>query len=142
MLCLSRQLLQQIREHARESYPQEGCGAMLGWAHGKSKEVRQVEAIPNERLEQASRRFLISSKAVRELERRAEERGWAVLGFFHSHPDAESVPSLYDREHAWPWYSYLIVSVREGQSRDERCWNLRDDRSGFQREELVILGGD
>ena len=65
-----------------------------------------------------------------------------VLGFFHSHPDVAAVPSDYDRNHAWPWFSYLIVSVQEGESEEARSWVLREDRSGFGEERLVITDTD
>jgi len=59
-----------------------------------------------------------------------------VVGFFHSHPDHPASPSAFDLEHAWPYYSYLIVSVGRGRVADARAWRLATDRSRFEPETL------
>ena len=55
------------------------------------------------------------------------------MGIYHSHPDSPASPSEYDRDHAWPWFSYIIVSVNAGIAAEALAWKLRDDRSGFDR---------
>ena len=49
-------------------------------------------------------------------------------------PDHPAQPSQYDLDHAWPFFSYVIVSVRDGEPRELRSWRLRDDRSQFDEE--------
>ena len=71
-----------------------------------------------------------------EAEKRAREQGMDVLGFYHSHPNAEARPSRFDLDHAWPFYSYLIVSVSQGRAGAMTCWRLTDDRSRFIPEEI------
>ena len=61
-----------------------------------------------------------------------------MVGFYHSHPEAEAIASNYDRDHAWPWYSYIIVSVKDRQARELRSWTLRDDRSAFDEEPVSV----
>ncbi len=63
------------------------------------------------------------------------ELGAELLGFYHSHPDHPARPSQYDLDHAWPFFSYIIVSVRDGVPEDMTSWRLRDDRSAFDQEE-------
>ena len=58
------------------------------------------------------------------------------MGWYHSHPDHPARPSEFDREHAWPWYSYIIVSVAAGKPQDMTSWRLADDRSHFLPEEI------
>jgi proteasome lid subunit RPN8/RPN11 len=55
---------------------------------------------------------------------------------FHSHPDHPAQPSEFDREHAWPNFSYLITSVGEGKARVTRAWSLREDRTAFAEDLL------
>ena len=57
------------------------------------------------------------------------------MGYYHSHPDHPARPSEFDREHAWPGVSYLIVSVEKGKVADARSWRLTDDREKFDEEE-------
>ena len=83
------------------------------------------------------RRFLVRPSDYREAEKRASDAGGELLGFYHSHPDHPARPSQYDLDHAWPFFSYVIVSVREGVSEDMTSWRLREDRSAFDPEELT-----
>src|SRR4028118_2183609 len=77
--------------------------------------------------EERSRRFLIEPHKIKEFEERAEAQRMGVLGFYHSHPDHPAEPSEYDRNHAWPGYSYVIASVGPGAAQDARSWPLSDD---------------
>jgi proteasome lid subunit RPN8/RPN11 len=69
-------------------------------------------------------------------ERYAREKGLDVIGFYHSHPDSPAVPSQYDLDHAWPTYSYIIVSVKSNGAEDLRSWEMEADRSRFNTEEI------
>jgi len=121
-----------IRAHGAETYPNECCGALIG----RAGSVTQILALPNLTDEGPRRRFLVTPKDYREAERRAGEVGGELLGFYHSHPDHPARPSQYDLDHAWPFFSYVIVSVREGVSGEMTSWRLREDRSGFDQEDL------
>ena len=70
-------------------------------------------------------------------EKFAAEKGLEVVGFYHSHPDHPAVPSQYDLDHAWPLYSYIVVSVRTGHGEDLRSWEMHSDRSRFDEEEIL-----
>ena len=59
-----------------------------------------------------------------------------VLGIYHSHPDVAARPSQFDLDHAWPDFSYLIVSVVKGKAVESNSWRLRDDRSAFDQEAI------
>ena len=85
------------------------------------------------------RRFLVRPSDYRDAERRAAAIGAELLGFYHSHPDHPAEPSQYDLDHAWPFFSYVIVSVRNGAPGDMTSWRLRDDRSAFDPEELIYV---
>jgi len=37
-------------------------------------------------------------------------------------------------KNALPWYSYVIVSVENGEAKDFSNWTLNDDGSDFTRE--------
>jgi proteasome lid subunit RPN8/RPN11 len=132
-LLLGGHVLASIREHAEATYPEEACGGLLGRA-GEDGTVQIVEAVTlaNSRDEQRDRRYLIGPDDVLSLERRAAAAGLHVVGYFHSHPDAPAVPSGFDREHAWPWYIYMIVSVLGGSMTDARAWRLSGDRESFE----------
>ena len=142
MIGLGAIHLEAIRLHGERDYPYECCGLLIGrFIEYSRKVVSQVYPISNAREEAAKRnRFLIRPEELLQGERHARARNLAVLGFYHSHPDAQAVPSQYDQDHAWPTYSYVVVSVLKGTARELRSWELQPDRSRFDEEE--ILQGD
>ena len=121
-----------IRAHGAETYPNECCGALIG----RDGVITETLALPNMTDEGPRTRFRVTPKDYREAERRASDAGGELLGFYHSHPDHPARPSQYDLDHAWPFFSYVIVSVREGVSGDMTSWRLREDRSAFDQEDL------
>jgi proteasome lid subunit RPN8/RPN11 len=70
-------------------------------------------------------------------ERDAAKRGELVLGFYHSHPDHPARPSEYDRTHAWPFYSYIIVSIAGRDAVDMTSWLLDDQGGTFTRQDII-----
>ena len=69
-------------------------------------------------------------------DREARAAGLDIVGYYHSHPDHPSRPSDFDRDHAWPDQSYLIVAVAGGKPASVQSWRLRDDRSAFDEEAI------
>jgi proteasome lid subunit RPN8/RPN11 len=140
MIELNERQLTEMREHAQRDYPFECCGLMLGRFAESRKVVAQTYPISNAREEEAKRnRFLIRPEELMRGEKYARENGFDVVGFYHSHPDDRAVPSQYDLEHAWPTYSYIVVSVEKGQAVDLRSWEMESDRSRFNEEEITIV---
>jgi proteasome lid subunit RPN8/RPN11 len=121
-----------IRRHGAETYPNECCGALVG----RDGMVTAAYALPNTTEEGPRRRFMVRPQDYREAERRASESGAELLGFYHSHPDHPARPSQYDLDHAWPFFSYIIVAVRAGTPEAMTSWRLRDDRSTFDQESI------
>ena len=121
-----------IRAHGAETYPNECCGALIG----RDGVVSDIFALPNTTEEGPRTRFLVRPQDYQAAERRASDVGAELLGFYHSHPDHPARPSQYDLDHAWPYFSYVIVSVREGVSGEMTSWRLREDRSVFDQEDL------
>ena len=127
-----------IHDHAKETYPEECSGVMVGMDVGEMKIVVDVWRAENTFEEdERGHRFLIDPKEYIAFEKRAGERDMDILGVYHSHPDHPAEPSDYDREHAWPGWSYVIASVSENGIEDMRSWLLKDDRSGYKDEPIV-----
>lgn len=119
-----------IRAHGRETFPHECCGAMLG----RDGVVSEAHPLPNTTEEGPRRRFLVRPDDYRGAEKRARDTGLDLLGFYHSHPDHPARPSHYDLDHAWPSFSYVIVSVMSGEDKLLTSWRLTADRSAFDEE--------
>jgi len=154
-LTISRSHMAAIYQHGAADYPSECCGILLGKANGEAKRVTEVVALKNIRhdpsyaqellpVEDPAReternRFLIDPLDQLQVEKDARTRRLEVLGYYHSHPDHPARPSIYDREHAWPWYSYIIVSVERGFARDLTCWVLADGGGTFIPEPVEVV---
>ena len=128
---------ERIRLHLCRAYPDEGCGVLLG-REGGAREVVGTIALENRREESRHNRYLISPEQFLAADRAARAAGLDVIGFFHSHPDHPARPSAFALQHAWPYYSYLIVNVTRGEAGDARSWRLAEDRSAFEEETLEI----
>ena len=139
MIRLKKGDLESIRKFAQETYPNECCGIMVGSVDGDIKSVSELIPAVNERTDSLANRFLITSDFVQEIEAKLRHTDSSIVGFFHSHPDVPARPSAYDQGHAWPWYSYLIVSVMKGQAGEVLNWKLKDDRSAFDPETIDVL---
>jgi proteasome lid subunit RPN8/RPN11 len=143
-LEISAELAEEIREHGARKYPHECCGALLGRegaANNSGELERQILGLlpsVNRWEDSPQNRFSVTAEDVREAEKAARFQGLEVLGWYHSHPDHPARPSEYDREHAWPWYSYVIVSVNAGEPAELTSWRLNDDRAQFSPEAVKI----
>jgi len=153
-LWISAHLAEKIRSHGAETYPHECCGALLGrdsealdagayenpsgeWSK-PAREVLALFPLINRRDDSPRNRFSVTAKDVLEADKAGEQQGLQVIGWYHSHPDHPARPSQYDQDHAWPWYSYIIVSVQKGAPQDMTSWRLNDDRAGFSPEGIEI----
>jgi len=136
-LEISEKQLEEIGRHGARAYPNECCGALLGVADGDAKRVRALLALDNRRQGEAARtRFLVTADDHLWAEKEARAQGLDIVGWYHSHPDHPARPSEFDREHAWPWYSYIVVGVARGEPQEATSWVLAEDRSRFNEEKI------
>jgi len=141
-LKILRECAEKIRAHAVEAYPNECCGALFGHDAAreeggeKPREVLQIHPLVNRREDSPRNRFSVDPRDLIKAERTAETLGLSLIGWYHSHPDHPARPSEFDRQNAWPWYSYIIVSVQDGVPGEMASWRLREDRERFVQEEL------
>ena len=105
---------------------------------GDVRTVTSSARCGNTRTDSPQNRYHIDPKELVRIQREARGREEDIVGFYHSHPDHPAQPSQYDQDHAWPWYSYIIVSVNKGSPQDMTSWRLNDDRHAFSPEGIEI----
>jgi proteasome lid subunit RPN8/RPN11 len=142
-LKITSELADEIRAHGVETYPHECCGALLGRDtevadRSVYREIHALHPLVNRRDDSPRNRFSVTSQDVLDAEKAARNQNLEVVGWYHSHPDHPARPSQYDRDHAWPWYSYIIVSVANRVPEDMTSWRLTDDRADFEGEEICL----
>ncbi|GHV28620.1 hypothetical protein AGMMS4952_12760 [Spirochaetia bacterium] len=141
MIALSTDREGLIRREGERAYPNECCGIILGSIAADNCRV-VVDSIAIENAREAGEqyhRFRIEPEDLMKAELAARKRKLDVLGFYHSHPDHPAKPSDYDKEHALPYYSYIITAVDKGTAVDFTSWELKTDRSEFLQEHIKRL---
>jgi proteasome lid subunit RPN8/RPN11 len=129
--------MDQIREHLQGGYPNEACGALIGRVNAADRDVAEFRGMRNVITDRPWDRYALDPLEQLRVQKDAESRGLEIIGFAHSHPDHPPIPSRFDAEHAWTFYSYLVASVQNGVLRVARSWRL-DDAKAFQEESLEI----
>jgi proteasome lid subunit RPN8/RPN11 len=142
-LKISPELADKIGAHGVQTYPHECCGALLGRDtegadRRRYREIHALHPLVNRRDDSPNNRFSVTSQDVLDAEKAAHQQGLEVVGWYHSHPDHPARPSQYDRDHAWPWYSYIIVRVANSIPEEMTSWRLADDRTEFECEEIGL----
>jgi len=142
MLRLSSELEKSIRTDGETAYPNECCGVLIGEVDMEGvKTAMRALTIDNAREDgEQYHRFLITPEDMLRAEQTARSMKLDVIGFYHSHPDHPSAPSGYDKDHALPFYSYVIVSVDRGKAQVLTSWELTDDRTDFVQENINMEG--
>ena len=141
-IVLKQDIINSFLQHGEKDYPYECCGFILGHFIDEKSVGTEYIAIPNTKGENKERRFLIDPMAYQNAEDLADEKGLSIISIVHSHPDHPDRPSEFDRNHAWPGFSYIIMSIKKGTSTGYRSWKLNQDRTRFIEEKITIIKED
>lgn len=137
MISITEELIAQIKARGERTYPHECGGMLIGTFEDGKKTVTELLPMENAMdISERHNRVLILPKDVLRAERYARSKKLDVVGYYHSHPDDRAVPSQFDLDHALPVWTYIIVSVEKGKAVDLRSWEMENDRSKFNEEEL------
>ena len=123
--------------HARSTYPNECCGAMLGVLDGDSKTVRESVALENAFEGAQAARYELRPEDLLAADRAARARGMDLIGIYHSHPDCGAYFSKTDLENSCPWYSFVVLSIHKGEFDHANSWLPNVDQTEAAKEELI-----
>lgn len=115
MLEIQPEPWQLLVAHAEASYPRECCGVLLGTQANGIKSATKALALDNVYDGPQEDRYEIRPADLLRAERDARAQGLDILAIFHSHPDCDAYFSATDLKHSCPWYSFLVVSIRQGR---------------------------
>ena len=122
--------------HARKTYPNECCGAMLGSVDGEEKIVRVAVPLDNAFAGEQGERYEIRPEDLVAAEAAARLQKMDLVGIFHSHPDCDAYFSKTDLENSCPWYSFLVLSIKNGEFDHANSFLPDADQTRADKEEL------
>jgi proteasome lid subunit RPN8/RPN11 len=146
---LPRGVLLEVFQHARECYPEECCGLLVGedWAHPhvvRCANVQNARVARGESELDAARAFWIDEQELLHALRSADVSGERLLAVYHSHVDTEAYLSHTDLSAAlgpdgqplYPGSAQLVVSVRDSGPGGAALFSW-DERAGIFRGRRV-----
>ncbi len=120
MLWLNETQAREIVQHARRDAPREACGLIAG----KANIAQRIIPLPNAASD-PEKRYLIDPSAYIKTLTALEKEGLSLVGFYHSHPKGDPIPSPTDiREAAYPDAVYVIAGLR-GEKPALSAWRIR-----------------
>ena len=122
--------------HARTTYPNECCGAMLGALDGETKTVRESLALQNAFEGGQAARYELRPEDLLAADKAARERNMDLIGIYHSHPDCDAYFSKTDLQNSCPWYSFVILSIQKGEFHHANSWLPNFEQTEAVKEEL------
>ncbi len=122
--------------HARSTYPNECCGAMLGSIDGGDKVVRMAVALENAFEGAQAARYELRQQDLLEADAEARRQGMDLIGIFHSHPDCDAYFSKTDLENSCPWYSFVVLSISKGEFDHANSFLPDPDQTRADKEEM------
>ena len=123
--------------HARQTYPNECCGAMLGTLDGDSKVVQEAIALENAYEGAQAARYELRPEDLLAADRAAREHGLDLIGIYHSHPDCDAYFSKTDLQNSCPWYSFVVLSIQKGEFHHANSWLPNFEQTEAAKEELT-----
>lgn len=117
LLHMPRSIYDDLRAHGEEVYPNECCGALLGFLTPDGWQVDSLVRATNARAADGHHRYEIASAELVKIACEARNRGLEIAGFYHSHPGHPAQWSPADLEEAhWLGCVYVITAVVQGKA--------------------------
>jgi proteasome lid subunit RPN8/RPN11 len=139
MIRIDKEAWDVMVAHAESTFPNECCGAMLGEIDGDTKTVRSAFAIENAFQGPQAERYELRPEDLLSADREARRQGMDLIGIFHSHPDCDAYFSETDLKNSCPWYSFVVLSIREGRFHHAKSF-LPDAEHTRAAEEVLCPG--
>ncbi len=123
--------------HARATYPNECCGAMLGKIADTGKQVAIAMPLENASPGSQTARYELRPTDLLKAEAEARKHNMDLIGIYHSHPDCGAYFSETDLKNSCPWYSFVVLSIQKGEFDHANSWLPNADQTAADKEELV-----
>tara|TARA_Y100000588_G_scaffold234265_2_gene247849 strand:+ start:1635 stop:2060 length:426 start_codon:yes stop_codon:yes gene_type:complete len=123
-------------EHAEATYPNECVGAMLGTTDTNGKIVERAIPLVNSFDGARVARYELRNDDLLAADQEARKCGLQLIGIYHSHPDCDAYFSETDLKNSCPWYSFVVLSIKEGAFDHANSWLPDPDQTRAEKENL------
>jgi len=123
--------------HALATYPHECCGAMLGSIEDGRKTVHIALSLENASEGERERHYELRPADLLRADKEARDRNLDLVGIYHSHPDCDAYFSTTDLKNSCPWYSFVVLSIRNGAFDHANSWLPDAEQTKAEHEELT-----
>jgi len=133
MLRIEKAAWDAMVSHAEKIFPKECCGVMVG-VDGVVKDAVPLSNVytgPQEDF------FVMDPQDLNRVDKEARARGLDVLGVYHSHPNCDAYFSKRDLEHSCSWFSYVVLSIKNGRFDHANSYRPDFDQKEAPKEELI-----
>jgi proteasome lid subunit RPN8/RPN11 len=137
MIRVASEPWQEMIAHARSTYPNECCGAMLGKIDGADKDVLMAMRLENSSAGSQAARYDIRPEDLLAADQEARRQGLDLIGIYHSHPDCAAYFSETDLKNSCPWYSFIVLSIQKGEFDHANSWLPNAEQTAAEKEELI-----
>jgi len=138
MIEIEQQPWRQMVEHARATYPNECCGAMLGTVGDGAKRVLAAMPLENASAGSQQQRYELRPQDLLKADKEARSRKMDLIGIYHSHPDCGAYFSETDLKNSCPWYSFVVLSINKGEFDHANSWLPNPEQTAAEKEDLVL----
>ena len=136
MIRIEEQPWRAMLAHAESTYPNECCGVMLG-SVDDVKVVREATALDNVAKQSHRSRYELNPEDLLRADREARSRGMDLVGIYHSHPDCDAYFSETDLKNSCPWYSFVVLSVKDARFDHANSFLPNAEQTGAPKEEMI-----
>jgi proteasome lid subunit RPN8/RPN11 len=137
MIRIESQAWEAMVAHARQTYPDECCGAMLGSIDGAGKTVRVALPLDNAFDGAQATRYELRPQDLLAADKAARARHMDLIGIYHSHPNCGAYFSQTDLRNSCPWYSFVVLSIQKGEFHHANSWLPNAEQTEATQEELM-----
>ena len=155
MLQISESLLEQIYTESRRTYPDEGCGFVVGKVSDGKRIAEAFISVKNIQEElhakdpkryprEAKTAYAIDPKDMERIENEAKKKNQKIICIFHSHPEHGVYFSAEDKGMAAPWgeplfpdLSYIVVSVYSGEVKNSSEFYWDNATNDFSERKIL-----
>ena len=153
MIQLTSETHAALGQHARETFPEECCGAILR-VDGR-EEVHRITNVQNARHAKdphtyprdATIAYFMEPKELFTVLKAVDERQAELTAFYHSHPnhdayfsDEDKTQAMFCDEPSYPDTAYLVISIYEREVRTIKAFGWDDTSRNFVETGLQVSG--